>query len=717
MSEENVTLKKEEDFINRWTVRKISDNKIESQELVDANNYYDFYSGMTPYIEVSFREKNSNNEYVWNKLNSIDHPYFESLNIEDTGVKKATLVLYDKDFSSYKKGILCGFETKDKNNLTKKIYSLDEIIKKSIVQPETASSKDSESTVKILEADEEQLKDNYLTFSEEEKKISPGNLKIRYGYCDANQKIDKNKKSATNYYKAKGLSDSNINNRDYRWWNIRNGDIEQNISVKLNLSINNTQISTSEETILTNRTENITNTKSKTASNSVKSNSMDITTQLSYEKEYMIIGYNSELTSSGIKYTINAIEMVYAEAMKKRFLQRYSEIVSHPVGVLYFLMKIFNETDDGIANDNGVKLVYLNDTDMKNSADTINMIFDKSNLSEKQLEEFEELKDYYTAKKNHQAVPMDLLKTIEISFGGEEASRNYKKRKDEPPLYKSVQSLIEEFCSACPPRKEYLTNEKKVYDSNGNEIKNDDYTGIANLSWMVLRPNSKKDNNIYIMLYYKKAKPVPKIRVYRWGPELPFQTVVKNLNIKNTNEFAILSGVSVYENNGDGKLYKRLKYNLSGSTGKIQNPTTRAMVVEKDTGGMKPKVANYIAESQGDATEYDVAFSQSLYKGNMEILGDPGMEFNLDMLPCTYPIRIEAYVPCSYEFFADKDVKNAQKKSKYGTNVFYGNQRLHELTGYYVITKITHNISTSGYTTKLEVMSYPNIEKEILINK
>lgn len=710
---EQITWTKQQEFINKWSVRKTDNQEIKNQELVDVNNYYDFYSGMTPYIEVSFREKNNDNEYVWNTLNSIDHPYFESLNIEDTGVKKATLVLFDKDFSSYKKGILCGFEVKDKQKLKKKIYSLDEIIKKSIVQPNYTSKKDTKTTVNILNADEEQLKENYLTFSDEENKISPGNLKIRFGYCDANQKIDKNKKNVTDYYKAKGVG----GDRDYRWWNIKNGDTQQNISVKLNLAIKNAQITTSEQTLLTNRTELIKNTKAKTASNSVKNNSLDTTTQLSYEKEYMIIGYNSELTKNGIKYTINAIEMIYAEAMKKRFLQRYSEVVSHPVGVLYYLMKVFNETTDGVANNNGVKIVYLNDTNMSNSADTINMLFDKSNLSEDKLLEFEDLKDYYTSKKDGKTVPMDLLKTIEISFGCEEAVRNYKKRKDEPPLYKSVQTLIEEFCSACPPRKEYASSSSKAYDSNGNEIKNDDYTGIANMSWMVLKPNNDKDNNIYIMLYYKKARPVSKIRVYRWGPELPFQTVVKNLSIKNTNEFAILSGISVYENNGDGKLYKRLKYNLAGSTGKIQNPTTRSVVVEKENGKLEARVANYIAETQGDATDYDSAFSQSLFKGTMEILGDPGLEFNLELAPATYPIRIEAYVPNSYEFFADKDVKKAQENSKYGTNVFYGNQRLHELTGYYVITKITHNISTSGYTTKLEVMSYPNIEKEVLINK
>ena len=36
------------------------------------------------------------------------------------------------------------------------------------------------------------------------------------------------------------------------------------------------------------------------------------------------------------------------------------------------------------------------------------------------------------------------------------------------------------------------------------------------------------------------------------------------------------------------------------------------------------------------------------------------------------------------------------------------------MSGFYVITSIEHNISTSGYTTILGVSRYPNIEKDVL---
>ena len=54
-------------------------------------------------------------------------------------------------------------------------------------------------------------------------------------------------------------------------------------------------------------------------------------------------------------------------------------------------------------------------------------------------------------------------------------------------------------------------------------------------------------------------------------------------------------------------------------------------------------------------------------------------------------------------------------------NIYHGiklvngsNQKVHEMTGFYVITSIEHDISTSGYTTTLGVSRYPNIEKDVL---
>ena len=77
----------------------------------------------------------------WNVINSIDHPYIKSLKVEDKGVKKAHIQLFDKDFASYQFGILKPFETKSDEKV---VYSLDTLIKRSLMMPET---KNEEQTV------------------------------------------------------------------------------------------------------------------------------------------------------------------------------------------------------------------------------------------------------------------------------------------------------------------------------------------------------------------------------------------------------------------------------------------------------------------------------------------------------------------------------------------------------------------------------------------
>ena len=71
-----------------------------------------------------------------------------------------------------------------------------------------------------------------------------------------------------------------------------------------------------------------------------------------------------------------------------------------------------------------------------------------------------------------------------------------------------------------------------------------------------------------------------------------------------------------------------------------------------------------------------------------------------------------------------KDIKNNElkedlekKHQNLGTNneIEGSNQRLHELSGYYLIKEIEHNITPNSFTTKLNILSYPNIEKQILL--
>ena len=50
-----------------------------------------------------------------------------------------------------------------------------------------------------------------------------------------------------------------------------------------------------------------------------------------------------------------------------------------------------------------------------------------------------------------------------------------------------------------------------------------------------------------------------------------------------------------------------------------------------------------------------------MYSGTMTILGDPAMEFNLEIQPYTYPIYIEVLVPINDAYW-DKEINDEFKK-------------------------------------------------------
>ena len=738
ISKNEINWLKEKDFINRWTARLSGkDNTIKKQFLINTNRYYDFYSGMTPYVEVWFRgelkddanKRNGVDRYEWHIINSIEHPYIKSLSVEDKGVKQVSLSLFDKDFASYQNGILGAFDEGARKN---KIYSLEDLIRQSLVTEMTKEDRSQKPEAYEFIREKEDLRSDFLKFNDAQTKLTPANLRIRFGYCDANPKVATgNDERVKKYFQSKGINTNATNGRTNRWWNVKQENLETCKTVEIKVVVDSsTRKVDGGKTILQNEPAmQKANDNEANVSQSTRETSDDVTTAISYLKDYMIVGYSSTLKSNGIEYNLKGIEVCHAEIMRKRFLQRYTEIVSNPIEVLYILMRMFNEAHTGTENPTGVKLVYYNDKKDIPSVDTINMMLDFSSLSEEEKTNFADVDDYYTARTNKKiSINPKMLKSISISLGGEEAIRNYS-RNLERPLYKNVEALINEFCAACPSRREKLDDDTKAYDDNGNEIKNDTYTSNEVLSWFIAQPvdgDGKNDKNIYIVLYYRKARPVKNIRLYQWGPELAGKTVVKNISIQNKNEFAILSGVNSIQPK-NGKLIRNIKYNLNNS-GRIYADAPVDVKDKKNGANGEIKedfesgnviTTGYVNDNEFDGNRYNAAFDNCMYVGKMDILGDPSLEFNLLRQPYTYPIRLEVIVPRNEGYFRNRKIRDQENKGEFGHRPTYkdSNQRLHEMTGYYVITKINHNISSSGYTTSLELSSYPRIENDILIKE
>lgn len=758
-------------IVNKWSCT-IENKNYGEQKLIGVDRYYDMYTGMTPFVQAFFREIDENNKTTWNVLDSVQHPYFKSLVVEDKGVKTVTLTLFDKDFGSYQYGIVVtqqeeeiekdGKKIKTNTRTPKKmVYSLETLIKKALIQNQSKDtskkeSKVSEEDVSYKDFTEEELKDTYLKYDEYQS-ADPTNLMVRFGYADDNPSLKDTKYEG--YNKKKYGDKGNADLRDFRWYDVMEPGSEKAITVKTETYFNGDEIKQKQDgiKIAASNTQQIDNTKSAEVNEEKKIyEGRDLTTVKSYLRNYMIIGYETTLKPNGMQYTIKAVETGYASLMRKRFLQRYHELTSNPIEVLAALMTIFNEPQEGEPNKKSGFKIYLAkaaEEEKEEAANTLNMLFDFGNLSDEDRETYSWAKDSYTALSNgglDGKFGREIYKKITVKLGGESALRNMDRAENrgKPALYKSVASLMDEFCAACPSKKFGVANSDiKAHDADGNEIVNDNYESQARLGWFLGKyegDDVKNNNEQCIVLYYKRPVKLGRIRVYRWGPELPFKTVVKNLSIKNNNEFAILSAVDTLQPDANGVSLRcqinarnmgLIKPDGENDTKLIANnlSVTRDFSdVAQELDNEGAKIVGYVASNQKQANQYDLAFSSCMYTGTMEILGDPSLEFNMLLQPYTYPIRLEVYVPRNELSFKainwgknknNNDLKEGENvrdkiqefEKDYGARGNIGLHQSHEMSGYYVITSITHNISPSGYTTTLGLSSYPNIERDVLL--
>ena len=473
--------------------------------------------------------------------------------------------------------------------------------------------------------------------------------------------------------------------------------------------------------------------------------SYEQTTVKSREIDFMITGMSSELKPDGIRYVIDAIESKDATIMRTRFLQRYAEITANPEEALYILMHMFNEDNDG-NNISGskVKIILISDdddTDVPIMRDKLNMEYETKNIKEEDLEGTEVSDIYEKAYQDEELeIKEELLKKITLTLGGASATKNYGTSSEMyRPLYKTLAQLLNEFCAACPPKK-LLNKRELITDENGNNIlSNQESTSARPLKWFSIEDTI--NDVTYVCLYYRTVMKVPRIRVYTWGPHNPTTSCVKSISIKNANEFGVLSGIRSFDGTKN-RCISRL--NNTTTTENIGTIETQEEKKDYSSDSVKGK-ADYIGVN---ARTYDNAYSSSMYEGSMEILGDPFWTFDGIMQPCTYPIKLNVVMPKNdftsrYENSSDgnndytKQIQNL--KNTFGEKLTYkegpgfatrdnsgiyvvenftdGNQLLHEMSGYYVVKTIEHMITPNDYTTRLGIMSYPNIQKDVILSK
>lgn len=349
----------------------------------------------------------------------------------------------------------------------------------------------------------------------------------------------------------------------------------------------------------------------------------------------------------------------------------------------------------GPANKNGSA---LNEEEYKLLAQDITKAISKVNDKHKELDK--------KTRDNESAIASD---EITLSLGGPESAVENSK------FYKSVSSLLNEFCNACPPYHDYEAEARRkteyakgakqedvaeYIDADGNK-QSLDLKGEAptyNLTWDIIGSyNDGKGEIPVVGLHYRIPRKVNKLRVYKWGTGNPNMHAVKNVNITTSSEFALLSSAA----------NSSLKLGIGGEKVAIKGSNGQTLVNGSSKGEIVAEYNNYKSTeepayfksviSENDQHNITDAVFQAINKGSITILGDPSLRFGGYISPMMYPI------------YLDIDLQNE------GATWHTNKSTKSTLSGVYVVSKITHSINASGYLTTLEVMRYPGINEVITV--
>lgn len=278
-------------------------------------------------------------------------------------------------------------------------------------------------------------------------------------------------------------------------------------------------------------------------------------------------------------------------------------------------------------------------------------------------------------------------KDITISFGGEESQKPNSK------YFKSVSSILSEFCSQCPQHQDVseaaaslMADGLVTYkDSNGDAqtVNVNSDNPKYNVTYGIIGYDNSNGKSVPIVgLRYKKPVKFRHIRKYCWGSGNSKMHAIKSIDIKTNSEYAMLASQSSIV-----KTKVSSSINKDSSNGKYEG---KCYYPDGNTSFVRR-----VKLSEDDQNTLDGNMSTSLNSGTITVLGDPSLRFGGRVQPYSFPIYV--------------DIK-LQNENTWSTYTPYTQSFL---SGYYVVSKITHSISMSGYTTTMDITRYPNLEKDL----
>ena len=377
---------------------------------------------------------------------------------------------------------------------------------------------------------------------------------------------------------------------------------------------------------------------------------------------FMITGVQSKIAKEGLYYTLSGFSMSSMKFDKFKLVQKFAKLKGTASEILAGLFVTFNEKLETKKDTTTIKSPIV----LKLHPDAYDFILSNTDQTE-----------------------------VEISLGTESCIGN-------TTSYKSIRTLFNDICSVFP-KKEKIDNSSKpikrmTKDTEGNagEVEQTKTAELYPFSYFIrdnvdikLNDGTIMPKGIEVVFYYKKPTKSQYCRVYDWG--LARNSIVKDLEINNKNEYASLASFSMYDKTNKEFSMQDIKNSSLGYKLKATNYTNDFILTNQVSENPNPsarlRLKNAINES----------LINSLYEGTLTIPGDPFFMFDDNVVPYCYPIKINVWRP------SGKSEKSTRIDSP-------GEPVLSYVSGYYVITSISHNIGISGYTTTLGIMKYPGIE-------
>lgn len=284
---------------------------------------------------------------------------------------------------------------------------------------------------------------------------------------------------------------------------------------------------------------------------------------------------------------------------------------------------------------------------------------------------------------------------IEINLGSQvnETSRSWR----------TMDSILTEVMNKIPSRN---YGENDVQNTEDNES-----AALENVSKIIpyryfVSQYVNASGKLQTKMDFKYPDPISntqkKMRTYVWKEY--GQSIVKGLDIQSSFDFASLNAqvLSVdYKTNqvslsvgrsssSDGTMDSESSTHLGSIedvTNSLNNDKYKYTFVS-DAIGVDGGGESTIGARVARSVVYNL--NQGVFKGTIELMGDPFYLFDSYVSPFQYMIRIIINRPAYLD----------DKEQYVGNSISY-------LSGYYAIQKITHTINSSGFTTNLEVMRWP----------